>query len=258
MRVDLEIRPDAQSLFRAGAEVFRRTASRCVRESGVFNVALAGGNTPRALYALLANDSERRHAMPWKKMHFFWGDERSVPPNHIDSNFCMAWDELLSKVPVPQSNIHRIRAELGREAALEYEQTLRHCMRVADGALPQFDLVLLGLGADAHTASLFPETQALTEMSRWVVANTVSKLSTTRITLTAPVLNNAAVILFMVSGADKAQALRTVLHGKHQPNQFPAQLIRPHHGQLLWRVDASAASLIQGEMNHDARRGISV
>jgi 6-phosphogluconolactonase len=185
-------------------------------------------------------------------MHVFWGDERHVPPDHPDSNYRMANEALLSKVPIPPANVHRIKSEHpdAHQVADDYEQTLQAFFHLAAGQLPRFDLILLGLGPEAHTASLFPGTKALHETRRLVVSTWVGKFFTDRITLTPAVLNNAAGVIFLVSGEDKALALKAVLEGHDEPEQLPAQLIRPAHGRLLWLVDRAAAGLLQTGQIH--------
>ena len=193
-------------------------------------------------------------------VHFFWGDERHVPPDHPDSNYRMAYEALLCKVPVPVANVRRILSEdrNAHDAARQYERTLQAFFQLSGGRFPRFDLVLLGLGSDGHTASLFPGTTALHEEQRLVIANWVGKLNTDRITLTAPVFNNASCVMFLVSGADKAIPLKAVVEGGHEPEQLPAQLIRPEDGQLLWLVDQAAGRLLRDSqvkserMDHDA------
>lgn len=244
MAPEIQVVQQSAELFRTAAELFVRTARRAVRDSGRFAVALAGGSTPRALYSLLAENDAWRGSMPWEKSHFFWGDERHVPPSHADSNFHMAMEAMLSRVPVPASNLHRIAGELAEadEAASSYERALREFFGLAEGEYPRFDLVLLGMGGDAHTASLFPGTAALEERYRLVVSNRIEKLRTERITLTVPVLNNAGHVVFLVSGADKADALAAVFEGPYEPARFPAQLIRPARGQFTLIADAAAAA----------------
>ena len=216
-------------------------AETAVQERGRFSVALSGGNTPRAVYSLLASEHQQ---LPWDRIHIFFGDERHVPPDHPDSNFRMASESLLSKVPIPENNIHRIRAELEADAAAkEYEQELRDFFHLADHDWPRFDLIFLGIGEDGHTASLFPGSKALTEASRRVAANWVEKFQTFRITLTFPVLNHAAEVLFMVSGAGKAQILSEVV--RPGARKYPAQNIELQNGQLLWLVDQDAGSLLR-------------
>ncbi len=185
--------------------------------------------------------------MPWSQTHFFWGDERHVSPDSPESNYAMARQTMLGPIGVPAKNIHRIRSELpdAHDAASEYETQLRSFFQSPPGQLPRFDLILLGLGPDAHTASLFPHTEALHEHHKLVAANWVEKFKTWRITLTLPVINNAANVLFLVSGSEKAEALKTVLKGPHHPELYPAQLIQPTDGTLTWLVDQSAAHLLR-------------
>jgi 6-phosphogluconolactonase len=185
--------------------------------------------------------------MEWSRVHVFWGDDRHVPPDHPDSNFGMAMDTLLSKVPIPAGNVHRMRTEKpdAERVAEEYAWTLRSAFGIEEGEWPRFDLVLMGLGANGHTASLFPGSDAVRERSRLVIAPWVSELGVHRITLTPPVLNRAALALFVVSGEEKAEALRAVLEGDYQPDRFPAQIVRPAAGRLLWLVDRAAARCLR-------------
>jgi 6-phosphogluconolactonase len=217
-----------------------------VRENGSFHVALAGGSTPKALYSLLATDSALRSQVPWDKMHLFFGDERHVGPEHPDSNFRMATEAMISKVPLKPEQVTRIKGECPdtEQAALEYEKALRDNFKVRDGEYPRFDLLLAGMGNEGHTLSLFPGTKALHADGRVAVRNWVGKLYTERITLTAPAASNAARILFMVTGADKALALKAVLEGPYEPEQLPAQFLQPKNGKLLWLVDTAAGSML--------------
>jgi 6-phosphogluconolactonase len=245
----IRILDDADALAAAAAEAFARRAGEGIRKKGSFAVALAGGSTPRRLYALLAEAEGHglSDRIDWTKVHCFWGDERHVPPDHPESNYRMARETLLSKVSVPEANVHRIHGEepdAARAAAL-YEQALASHFKLQHGALPRFDLVLLGMGADGHTASLFPGTDAVREEARLVAAPWVEKLETHRITLTPPVLNSAAELLFLVSGADKAPALRAVLEGEKRPDELPAQIVRPTRGRLTWLVDRAAAAALR-------------
>jgi 6-phosphogluconolactonase len=183
-------------------------------------------------------------SVPWDKVFFFWGDERHVPPDDADSNYRMAREALLSKLPIPEANIFRVPAE-GKDAqavAEAYEQTLKNFFSLKPEELPRFDLILLGMGPDGHTASLFPGTPALQEKSRLVVANWVEKLKTSRITFTLPVLNAARNVMFLVSGADKAPVLREVLEGDAPAEKYPSKLVRPRNGKLIWFVDRAAGS----------------
>jgi polyphosphate glucokinase len=234
---------NSTALHQAAASEFFLRAIDAVGANGRFTVALSGGSTPRGLYELLATEPAWRDQLPWERLHFFWGDERHVPPDHADSNFRMANDALLSVAPVPAANIHRIYGEVASaaEAASAYEDELRAVFQVTPGELPRFDLILLGLGPEGHTASLFPGTRALTENQFLVVSNWIGKLFADRITLTPPVLNNAACVMFIVSGDDKATALKAILEGPYEPAQLPAQLINPTSGRLVWLLDRAAA-----------------
>jgi 6-phosphogluconolactonase len=231
-----------QELFQVAADEVIRAANDAVRERGRFTIALAGGSTPRNLYTLIAANAGS--SLPWSKVFFFWGDERHVPPADPESNYRMAEETLLSKIPVPPANIFRIPAENPDASAVaeSYEQTLRKFFALAPGEFPRFDFILLGMGPDGHTASLFPETAALQEKTRLVVANSVEKLHTSRITLTLPVLNAARCVAFLVSGADKAVMLHEVLEGQAPGERYPSKLVRPSDGKLIWFVDRAAAS----------------
>jgi 6-phosphogluconolactonase len=239
MGAEIRIVPDNVTLARAAAQEFHRVAEAAIRERGSFSVALSGGNTPRAVYSLVASEQ-----LSWDRIHIFFGDERHVPPDHPDSNFRMASEALLSKVPIPEKNVHRIHAELDAEtAAAEYDRELRDFFHLSDNNWPRFDLVFLGIGEDGHTASLFPGSKALTETSRRVAANWVEKFKAFRITLTLPVLNHAAEVVFLVSGAGKAQILNEVLRPGTQ--KYPAQSVQPENGRLLWLIDQDAGSLLR-------------
>ena len=246
MTADVRVLPNADALFRAAAEEFVRVAAEAAGARGAFSVSLSGGSTSKGLYALLAGDPALFAAVPWDRTHVFWGDERHVPPDHPDSNYRMANEAFLSKVPIPRAHVHRIAGEdpdSGRAAA-EYEEELRRHFRLAPGEIPRFDLVLLGLGPEAHTASLFPGTAALDETARLAVSTWIGRLFTDRITLTAPVFNAAANVAFLVAGHYKAMALKAVLDGPYEPRQLPAQLIRPSSGRLVIFADAAAARLL--------------
>jgi 6-phosphogluconolactonase len=243
---EIRILPDGVAIAKRAAQEFVQAASAAVRERGTFNVSLAGGSTPKALYGLLVNDSTLRSQVPWDKTHLFFGDERHVPPDHPDSNFRMATEAMISKSPLKPEQVTRIKGEYpdAEQAALEYEKTLREYFKLKDGEYPRFDLLLAGMGNEGHTLSLFPGTRALHADGRIVVRNWVGKLYTERITLTAPAASNAAEIIFMVTGADKALALKAVLEGPYEPEQLPAQLLQPGKGELLWLVDAAAGSVL--------------
>lgn len=243
---EVVVLPDAAAITRRAAEEFLKSANEAVAQKGSFTLALAGGSTPRGLYALLSDDPAFRSKMPWPKLHFFFGDERHVPPDSPDSNFRMANEALFSKGLVKPEQITRIKGEYPdtEKAALEYEQALRAYFKLRDGEYPRFDLVLLGMGDEGHTLSLFPGTRALHASNRIVVRNWVGKFFTERITLTAPAANQANRVIFLVTRADKAPALKAVLEGPYEPEQLPAQLIQPVNGKLLWLVDQAAGAML--------------
>ena len=239
MEPEIKIVADASELSRVGAAEFEHVARNAVMARERFTVCLSGGSTPRGLHSQLARVAGR---LPWDKFYFFWGDERHVPPDDKDSNYRMARETLLSQAPIPPDHVFRMHAEetdAGRVAE-EYEQTIRIFFALKAGELPRFDLVLLGLGPDGHTASLFPGSPALQERSRLVAANWVQKLGQYRLTLTAPVINNAAEVIFLVSGEEKTAALQSVLYSDAPAEQFPAKLIQPVKGRLIWLVDRAA------------------
>jgi 6-phosphogluconolactonase len=239
---NIEILPDAAALHAAAVKEVVACAKRAITAHRQFFLALSGGNTPRNVYSLLAEQS--KDSLPWEKIHIFFGDERHVPPDDPESNYRMARESLLSKVPIPEENVHRIAAELpAPQAADRYEQELKSFFHLSGGAWPRFDLILLGIGEEGHTASLFPGTTALGEQSRLAAANWVEKLQTWRITLTYPVLNHAAEVLFLVSGQGKAQILRDIFDPS-KANLFPAQAVHPLEGKILWLADRQAASLL--------------
>ncbi len=218
-------------------------ADQSVNSRGRFTVALAGGSTPKHLYSLLATP-EFQEQIPWPRVRFFWGDERCVPPDHPESNYRMVHESLLSKVPIPVENVYRMEGEKDPQlAALRYEETLRRFFQLSDEDLPRFDLILLGLGEDGHTASLFPGSHAVEETNRLVTALYVEKLKAHRLTLTLPVLNNSANIFFLVAGKNKAGVLRDLLQGGHGPEPLPAQRVKPQEGRLLWFADQAAANV---------------
>lgn len=251
---NVEVLASGGDLMRAAVERFVAAADGAIRSQGRFVVALSGGSTPKALYALLAGAFYGAR-VDWTRVHVFWGDERCVPPDHVASNYRMTYDTLLAHVPVQPSQVHRIRGEdVPAAAAAAYECELRQLFATPDGpprSLPgvRFDLVLLGMGDNGHTASLFPGTPALRETgldARWVMAQYVDELTMWRVTLTPVVINAAAEVLFLVSGASKATMLRRVLTGRPQPDLLPAQLIAPQTGNLSWLVDAAAAAELEG------------
>jgi 6-phosphogluconolactonase len=238
-RPEIRILNTAAELFQAAATEFATLASQAVQSYGRFVVALSGGSTPKTLYALLASGSVPD--VPWEKIFFFFGDERFVPPDHPESNYRMARETgLFAKVPA--ANVFRVHAEDkdAGDAARDYDQTVRKFFDLQPGEFPRFDLVLLGLGPDGHTASLFPGSTALNEESSLVVANWVDKFQTYRLTFTLPVLNRAACVVFLVSGADKANIVREVIENKNA--NLPSQKVCPMDGRLLWLMDRAAGS----------------
>jgi len=242
---EIRILPDGAAIAKRAAQEFIHAAAGAVRDKGSFNVVLAGGSTPKALYSLLVNDPTLRSQVSWDKMHLFFGDERHVPPDHPDSNFRMATEAMIAKAPLKPEQVTRIKGEYPdtEKAALEYENALREYFKLKDGD-PRFDLLFAGMGNEGHTLSLFPGTKALHADGRLVVRNWIGKLYTERVTLTAPAASNAAQIIFIVTGADKALALKGVLEGPFEPEQLPAQLLQPQNGKLLWLVDAAAGSML--------------
>jgi 6-phosphogluconolactonase len=263
--VSVTVLDDRNALMRAAADRVVGLAARAIAAHDRFNWALAGGSTPETLYRLLA-DRDHVALVDWSKVHFFWGDERCVPPDHPDSNYRMATMALLETIAPPRQNVHRLEGELDPELAAErYQAELeRHFgLRVGQG-LPQFDLILLGMGGDGHTASLFPGTPGLEETRRWVVANRVEALGTTRLSLTLPVINGAAHVLFLVAGADKAERLAQAVAPGMSPAgpspgvsspavsspgvspPLPAQRVRPRGGSLEWLADAAAGGRLGG------------
>ena len=235
---------NVEELSQAAAEEFCRIACDAIAARGRCTVVLAGGSSPRRLYELLGAESYRRQ-LEWDRVDFFWGDERAVPPDHQDSNFRMAREALLEPLAISQAHIHRIEAERDDRdaAARDYEDKIARVFGVPEGgAPPAFDLVLLGMGADGHTASLFPNTEALGETRRWVVSHHVPALATNRTTMTPRILNAARYLLFLVAGGDKADALARVLEGPRDPRRLPSQTIQPTSGVLMWFVDGTAAA----------------
>ncbi len=235
---------DAEAVSAAGADLFCELARAAIASRGAFRVALSGGSTPRRMLELLAGEP-RRSRVDWQRIEIFFGDERAVPPEHADSNCGMARRALLERVPLAPEQVHRMCGEAPDLAAAAdaYATEIARAFGVEPaGAPPAFDLIYLGLGDDAHTASLFPGTPALAEMQRWVVANPVEDPHTTRLTFSAPLLCAAREVAFLVAGAAKAAALLAVLEGPRDPQRFPAQLVQPRNGRLQWLVDVSACA----------------
>ena len=239
MKPAVEILADADALAERAAELVLEASTRATSSKETFSIALSGGSTPKTLYQLLADPAQRfREQFPWSSTHFFWTDERHVGPDDPESNYRMAQEAMLSHVPIPQINIHRIYGELknAERAATDYEAELKKTF----GNSPRIDLVLLGMGADGHTASIFPGSEVLNETNSLVAAPWVDKLNSYRLTMTLPVLNNAQEVLLLVSGEEKAETLNRVLTGSE--HQYPVQKIKPNNGSLTWLIDSAAAS----------------
>lgn len=236
----VEVLATPADLFHAAADEFVRAGRNAIGAQGRFTVALSGGSTPKSLYSLLA---EQHRDFAWNRTFLFFGDERHVPPDHPDSNYRMVNESLLTKIQIPSENVFRVRVENpdANAAALEYEHQMRGFFSHEEASFPRFDLILLGMGSDGHTASLFPGSDGLKEQSRWVIANWIEKFNTHRITLTFPVLNGAAEAIFIASGSDKADMVQQVLEGKKVP-PYPSQQVLPKDGKLLWMLDEAAAA----------------
>jgi 6-phosphogluconolactonase len=239
------IKQDLDELSSAAVDQFAQIANRSIIAHGSFSVALAGGSTPGHLYSLLASDNHRLK-LDWSRVDFFIGDERHVPPDSDQSNFRMAKETLLDPLGISPKRIHRWQSELAdaNEAAVAYEAELKAYLGSSGRPL---DLILLGLGEDAHTASLFPNTAALREIEKLAVANWVEKLNAHRLTITFSTINDASNVIFLVAGRYKSEAVQMVLEGEFRPEDLPAQFVNPEGGDLYWMLDGAAASLLAGE-----------
>lgn len=235
----------AGEMFHRAANQLCAIARTAIDERSRFVVALSGGSTPRALFNCLA--SEHGTDIDWSNVLFFWSDERTVPPEHDDSNYRMARDTLLRPLGIEDGQIFRLHGEDDPHAAASaYEETIAKVFDLNNFSQPpSFDLVLLGIGYDGHTASLFPNTQALVETTRWVVANEVSKLNTWRLTMTPSLINAARHVVFLATGANKAQAVSQVIGGSRKPEDHPGQLVWPKDGTLTWYLDRAAAGKLK-------------
>jgi 6-phosphogluconolactonase len=261
MNREILIFPNIEELNNAAAQNFVEIGAEAIEKRGQFVVALAGGSTPKLLYQLLSSD-KFNDKIDWKSVFFFFGDERKVPPDSEESNFRMANENLLKPLQISEENVFRWQTELkdAEVIAEKYEETITRFFDLkqnppanaggSDKTLPRFDLILLGMGADGHTASLFPFTDAVRTASvsgrvKIADANTIEKLQTTRLTFTFPVINNAGNIIFLVSGEEKAETLKEVLEGEFQPLKFPSQNVKPDDGNLFWLVDKQAAKFLR-------------
>jgi 6-phosphogluconolactonase len=242
---EVRVYQDEVALAQAAVEWIEQCSAEAIMRGGSFSLALSGGSTPRRTFELLANETNLGR-VNWLKTFIFWGDEREVPPDHPESNYRMARQALLDHVPIPADHIFRMQGEITPQIAAEvYERILRAHFAPERGGQPldtTFDLVLLGLGSDGHTASLFPGTKALTETERWATANFVPQLETWRLTLTFPCINAARNVTFLVSGETKAERLQQVIHPQGEPVDLPAAQVQPQQGKLVWLVDEAAAS----------------
>jgi 6-phosphogluconolactonase len=246
LKVEYFVEADAAALAARAARHFVELAEQAVAARGRAHIAISGGSTPKAAFQLLADASQPLRArMPWDKLELYWVDERCVPPDHPDSNYRMTREAMLAHVPLPATQVHRMEGELEPEAAAaRYESELRNGFRLEGAETPRFDVIALGMGPDGHTASLFPHTAALHEMSRLAVANHVENKDAWRITLTWPVINQGASVFFLIGGADKAQVLKEVMRGPRDPERLPSQLIAPAGGILTLLLDKAAAALL--------------
>lgn len=247
---------DLEALSKAAAWELVHCTGEAVAARGQFTVSLSGGSTPKRLYQLLTSEPFRGQ-VDWGRVEVFWGDERCVPPDHPESNYHMAHEAMLKHLPIPPEHIHRIEAERSDRdaAARDYEAVLARVFGTSSGGEPPaFDFMLLGMGTNAHTASLFPHTQALEETRRWVVPNHVAELNTDRMTMTRPILNRSRIVLFLVAGADRAAPLAEVITGPSDPKRLPAQFIQPD-GQLIWYLDDAAAARLPAPLAQENVQG---
>jgi 6-phosphogluconolactonase len=240
----IEVLSDLEALSLHAASIFVSASKNSIAAKKRFAVAISGGSTPRRFYALLGSDAYR-HRVDWQYVHFFWADERCVPKEDEASNFRTAFDTFLSKIALPEKNIHRIKGEEAPdEAARDYEEEIRGFF--GESERPRFDLIILGIGEDGHTASLFPGSKSLEERVRLAIPVYLGEPSKNRITLTLPVLSNADQILFLAAGPSKAGVLSEILRDGEKRKWFPAGLVRPAHGNMMWLIDQEAARKLRG------------
>jgi len=240
LKKEVKIYPDSHHLAHVVAELIISTGNLAIQDTGKFSLVLAGGTTPKQIYQLMG-DPLFSSRIDWSRVHIFWGDERCVPPDHPESNYLMAYKALLQHIQIPKAHVHRIRGELEPvEAAIRYQKTLVKTL----GKTPKFDLILLGMGTDGHTASLFPVIPINVDNETLVAAIYVGKLKSWRVTLTPVVINQAHQVAFVVSGPSKAISLKEVLQGEYQPEKYPSQLIDPKSGTLTWFIDHSSAEYL--------------
>lgn len=248
VEVTVKVSAEVEAVTRAAAEMFTENVVAAAAARGVARVAISGGSTPKAVFELIA--AEYREKIPWTQLQLFWVDERCVGPEDAESNFGMTRAAMLDKVPLPEGNIHRMEGELDpEEAASRYESEIRNTFKLEGAETPTFDLIVLGLGPDGHTASLFPHTEGLDEMARICIANHVPQKDTWRMTLTWPVIVAGREVAFLIEGLEKAEMIRTVFTGAYDPETYPAQLIRPASGKLTLLLDAAAASRLPEDVS---------
>jgi 6-phosphogluconolactonase len=252
--ITYRVLPTPAATARAAAQLFTDSAVKAAESRGLARIAISGGTTPKSMFGLLADPAEPfLKQVPWDKLDLYWVDERCVPPDNAESNYRMTKEALLSKVPLAAERVHRMEGELDPEvAAARYESAIRNTFKLEGAETPTFDLVLLGMGDDGHTASLFPHTEALNEMNHIVVPNHVPQKDTWRITLTWPVINQGREVAFLIEGAAKTQVLHDVFLGTYQPETYPSQLIRPASGKLTLLLDAAAAAKLPAPANSDS------
>ena len=246
VEITTQVAATAEEITKQAADAFTEAVLKAVAARSIARVAVSGGSTPKAVFELLASEPYLSK-IPWNQLQLFWVDERCVPPTHDESNYRMTKESMLDKVPLSAENIHRMEGELDpEEAASHYEATLRNAFRLEGAQTPTFDLIWLGLGPDGHTASLFPHTEGLEDMSHLVIANHVPQKNTWRITLTWPVIIEGREVAFLIEGEEKAEMVRTVWAGTYDPENWPAQLIRPASGKLTLMLDSAAAAHLPG------------
>ena len=244
--MSIAIYPDTETLSQEAAQYIVRVAQEAIASHRRFTIALSGGSTPKKLYALLAEEPYRSQ-IDWSLVDIFWSDERCVPPSDSESNYLMAQQVLLSKIPIPANQVHRMPADQSDRDAASYAYTLEMQQTIGSESVPSFDLIQLGMGPEGHTASLFPGQASLHEQQRLVMPVTVPKPPPPRLTFTPRLLNAASHVLFLVTGAEKQDAVKAVLEGEFQPDEYPAQIVQPTKGEVTWMLDTSAAGKLQGK-----------
>jgi 6-phosphogluconolactonase len=248
VEVTIKVSPDTAALAAATAELFTESAKTAVAARGVARIAVSGGSTPKIVFKMLADPAQPfLTGVPWDKLQLYWVDERCVPPDHAESNYRMTKEAMLTQIPLPAENVHRMEGELDpEEAASKYEAEIRNSFKLEGAQTPTFDLVLLGMGPDGHTASLFPHTEGLNEMARIVIPNHVPQKDAWRVTLTWPVIVQGREVAFLIEGKEKTEMVKTVFTGPYEPETYPAQLIRPASGKLTLMMDVAAAAGLPG------------